>query len=55
MKTPAKKKVRAVFKLDPDVRRALRLDAAYKERDMSDIVNETLRKALRVETQKQPA
>ena len=45
------KRVPMTVLLDPDVRRALRLEKATKDVDMSDLINDAVRKALRVPTQ----
>lgn len=39
------------FLIDPDIRRALRQKKATDEVDMSDVVNESIRKALRLPAQ----
>lgn len=42
------KRVPMTILLDPDIRRALRIEKATKDVDMSEIVNDAVRKALRL-------
>ena len=45
------KRIPMTVLFDPDIRRALRLEKANKDVDMSDLVNDAVRKALRIPAQ----